>query len=350
MSGLLTSNVFIDSSIYIKRNFSFNDHLLGQIARLSANNHIKLYISSIVINEVKNKIDDRTKETKSALESLRKKGMILRNIKQYDVVFNHETSNLISSLVKKQFDDFIDNSKVVIVPVQTVSVDKLLEGYFQMTPPFSNVKKTEFPDAINLLALDNWCNSNSEQMYVISVDNDLVNYCKGNVNLHCLDSIDSFLNLVTSSDEYRHNFVVNLAEKYFDNIEESISENFEGHGFSLENEDGSVESINVLSVELEDEINIIELEEASATLQFEVRVTFEAEVTYTDYANSVYDKEEGKYLLEKEVELEVETDVLIPVSIRVSFDSSNDRNFEVISCDLNEDRDISFMLYEEDYY
>lgn len=341
--------MFIDSSIYIQRNFNFNDHLLGQIARLSANKHINLHISSIVINEVNNNIDDRTKEARSALESLRKKGMILRNIKQYGVVFNNETSNLVSSVVKKQFNDFIDNSKALIIPLQAVSVDKLLEGYFQVVPPFSNGKKSEFPDAINLLALDNWCTTNSEQMYVISTDNDLVDYCKDNVGLHCLDSIDSFLNLVTSSDEYRHNFVVNLAEKLFENIEDSISENFEDHGFSLENEDGSVEYINVLSVELEDEINVIELEEASATLQFEVIVTFEAEISYTDYENSVYDKEEGKYIFEKEVELEIETDVLVPVTLEVSFNISNEDKLEITSCDLNESKEIYIRLYEEDY-
>ncbi|MEK4433305.1 PIN domain-containing protein [Paenibacillus sp. FSL K6-2862] len=350
MSGLLTNNVFIDSSIYIQRNFNFTDHLLGQISTLSANNHIKLYITSIVTNEIKNKIDDRTKEAKSAIESLRKKGMILRNIKEYDVIFNNETSDLVSSAVKKQFEDFIENSGALVIPVEAVSVDKLLEGYFQMIPPFSRSKKAEFPDAINLLAIDNWCITNSEQMYVISLDNDLVNYCEDNVRLHCLDSIDSFLNLVNSSDEYRHNFVVNLSEKFFENIEESIIENFEWHGFSLENENGSVENINVLSVELEDEINIIQLEEDRATLQFEVRVTFEAEVSYTDYENSLYDKEEGKYIFEKEVELKVETDVLVPVIVEVSFDITNEYKLEITSCDLNESKDIYIRLYEDDYY
>lgn len=223
MSGLLTNNVFIDSSIYIQRNFNFTDHLLGQISTLSANNHIKLYITSIVTNEIKNKIDDRTKEAKSAIESLRKKGMILRNIKEYDVIFNNETSDLVSSAVKKQFEDFIENSGALVIPVEAVSVDKLLEGYFQMIPPFSRSKKAEFPDAINLLAIDNWCITNSEQMYVISLDNDLVNYCEDNVRLHCLDSIDSFLNLVNSSDEYRHNFVVNLSEKFLKILKRVLS-------------------------------------------------------------------------------------------------------------------------------
>lgn len=344
MTNLLTSNVFIDSSIYIQRNFNFTDQLLGQIAKLSANNHIKLHISSIVIKEVNNKIDDRTKEAKSALESLRKKGMILRNIEQYDVVFNNETNMLVNSVVKKQFDEFVKNSKALIIPLQTISVDRLVEDYFEMLPPFSNAKKAEFPDAINLLAIDNWCNSNSEQMYIISTDNDLKNYCNDNIHLHYLNSINSFLNLVTSSDEYRHNFVVNLTEKYFDNIEENISENFEWHGFSLENEDGSVENINVLGVDLEDEINIIELEEDSATLQFEVRVAFEAEVSYTDYENSIYDKEEGKYIFEKEIEKEIETDVLVPVTVEVSFEISNEDKLEIINCDLNDSKEIYIRL------
>ncbi|AQT85254.1 hypothetical protein B1222_13980 [Paenibacillus larvae subsp. pulvifaciens] len=81
MGGLLTSNVFIDSSTYINRNFSFKDHLLGYLGKLAINNHIRLFTSEIVLNEVENKIDERCKEAKLALDSLRKKGMILRHIR-----------------------------------------------------------------------------------------------------------------------------------------------------------------------------------------------------------------------------------------------------------------------------
>ena len=350
MSGLISSNVFIDSSIYISRNFSFTDHLLGQIARLATDNHIKLFSSEIIINEVKKKMDERSKEAKSALDSLRKKGMILRHIPQYEAVFNNELGDSINLVLKKNFDTFIEFSKASVVSVDTVPVSKLLEAYFQGIPPFSDQKKSEFPDAINLMALESWCDINSEQMYVISSDNDLANYCEGNPYLHYLDSIDSFLNLVTSSDEFMHAFVVNLVEKHFENIEEIISDDFQELGFSLDNEDGYVENTRVLSVELEDDVNVIELEKDKATLQFEVRVNFEAEVTYTDYENSIFDKEEGKYLVEKEVELEVETDVLVPVLVQIGFNISDENNYEVVSCKINDDQNVSFMLYEEDYY
>ncbi|MGO4787428.1 PIN domain-containing protein [Paenibacillus sp. 2KB_20] len=350
MRGLISSNVFIDSSIYINRNFSFTDHLLGQIARLATDNHIKLFTSKIVINEVKNKIDERSKEAKSALDSLRKKGMILRHIPQYDAVFNTDVGNSINLVSKKNFDAFIELSKASVVSVDTVLVSELLEAYFQGIPPFSSIKKSEFPDAINLIALNNWCKINSEQMYIISLDNDLANYCNESSNLHYLGSIESFLNLVTSSDEYRHTIVIGLSEKHFENIEEVISEDFKWLGFSVENEDGYVENVDVLNVELEDDFNVTELKEDKATLQFEVRVSFKAEVTYTDYANSIYDKEEGKYRLEKEVELEVETDVLIPILIQIGFNISDENYFELISCKLNEEQDVSLVLYEEDYY
>ncbi|MDR9852043.1 PIN domain-containing protein [Paenibacillus sp. VCA1] len=349
MSRLLTSNVFIDSSIYIGRNFAFRDHLLGQVAKLANSSHIKLFISEIVINEVRNKIDEKSKEAKSALDTLRKKGMVLRHVSHYNSVFNIEFSNSINPVLLNNFEEFLQYSRVTIVSVDTVLMSKLLHSYFQGTAPFSSTKKSEFPDAINLMALDNWCKDNCEQMYVISSDNDLANYCAISSNLHYLDSVDAFLNLVTSSDEYRHTFVTKLTEARFEEVEEIISENFKWLGFSLENEDGYVENVKVLSVELEDDINVIELQEDTATLQFEVRVNFEAEVTYTDYANSVYDKEEGKYLLEEEIELEVENDVLIPVSVQIGYKISDETYLEVVSCKVNEDQDVSFMLYEEDY-
>lgn len=141
-----------------------------------------------------------------------------------------------------------------------------------------------------------------------------------------------------------------MTESHFENIEEVVSENFKWLGFSVENEDRYVENVEVLSVELEEDLNVTELEAYKATLQFEVRVNFKAEVTYTDYANSIYDKEEGQYLFEKKVELEVEIDVLLPVSVQIGFNISDKGCFEVLSCKLNENQNVSFMLYEEDYY
>jgi len=349
VSSLLTNNVFIDSSIYIGRNFSFRDHLLGQMAKLADSSHIKLFVSEIVIKEVGNKINERAKEAKSALETFRKKGMLLRNVPHYDAIFNIEMSNSINSVLLNSFEEFLRFSRASRVSVDTVLASKLLHSYFQGTAPFSSTKKSEFPDAINLMALDNWCKDNCEQMYVISSDNDLADYCANSSNLHYLDNVEAFLNLVTSNDEYRHTFVTKLTEARFEEVEEIISEEFKWLGFSLENEDGYVEHVKVLSVELEDDINVIELQEDRANLQFEVRVNFEAEVTYTDYANSIYDKEEGKYLHEEEIELEVENDVLIPISVQIGYKLSDETYLEVISCKVNEDQDISFMLYEEDY-
>ncbi|MCY7522257.1 PIN domain-containing protein, partial [Paenibacillus larvae] len=272
------------------------------------------------------------------------------HIPQYEVVFNAQLSSSMNSVLKKHFDDFMKQSKASIIPVDTVVVSNLLQRYFQGNPPFSSTKKSEFPDAINLLALENWCNMKSEQMYVISLDNDLSNFCEGSSSLHYLNSIDSFLNLMTSNDEYRHSFVINLAEKYFEQIEEAISEEFPWLGFFIDNEDGYAENIVVHSVDLEEDVNVVELEEDNAILQFDVRVSFEAEVTYTDYENSVFDKEEGKYLIEKEVELEVETDVVIPASVQIGFNISDENHFKMINCIINENQDISFRLYEEDYY
>lgn len=172
--------------------------MLGQIARLANENHIKFFTSEIIINEVRNKIDERSKEAKSALDSLRKKGMILRHVLQYDAIFNTKLGESINLVLKKNFDAFIELSKASVISVDTVIVSKLLETYFQGIPPFSSTKKSEFPDAINLIALDNWCKTNSEQMYIISLDSDLENYCAENSNLHYLNSIESFLNLMTS--------------------------------------------------------------------------------------------------------------------------------------------------------
>jgi len=236
--------------------------------------------------------------------------------------------------------------------VDEISIENLLEKYFSRNPPFSEKKKYEFPDAINLLAIESWCIKNNQDMCIISSDNDIKNYCADKEILHYYSSIEEFLDHVTSIYEYKYNIIKHL---FINNFEEGavelIKEEFESLGFILDNEDGEVEFIEAYFVEIEDEdeVNITEISDDIATITFEARVWFNADVTYNDYENSLYDKEEGKYIYINTAERHIEEyDILLPVTIKVKFDVSNQR-FEIIDCIVNENDDVSLTLYDEDY-
>jgi hypothetical protein len=351
LDNLVTKNVFIDSSIYISRNFQFNDRLLGRIAWLASEGFVKLFISEIVIKEVNRKIELSLKEAETSLNSLKNKCRILRNVPDYKPIFDTSSLAAANDKIKNNFEDFIKETKSKVLSLEEVSVGQLVKNYFNHNPPFSEGKKDEFPDAINLLAIEDWCIKNNQEMYIISSDNDLKQYCAQKEFLHFLGSIEGFLDKVTSSNGYKYNFIKHLFNISYEDVEARIKEDFEELGFTLENEEGDVESIEAYSVEFEDEdeINITEIDDDVAVLTFEARVWFNADVTYNDYENSPFDKEEGEYIYINAAELHVaEYDVLIPVTLKAKFDIPNEQ-FKITECIVNEDNDVPVTLFAEDY-
>jgi hypothetical protein len=351
LDNITTKNIFIDSSIYISRNFQFSDRLLGRISRLAKEGFIKLFISEIVIREVNRKIDSNLKEAEISLSSLQSKGKILRNVPEYKQIFNTSLLAAANEMIKSNFSDFMKDSKAEIIPLNEVSVGQLVENYFNRYPPFSEGKKDEFPDAINLFAIESWCVKNNQEMCIISSDKDLKNYCAQKNNFHYFVSLEELLDKITSSDGYKYNFIKNLFNSRYQDVEEYIKESFEALGFTLENEEGDVEFVEVYSVEIEDEdeINITEIDGNVAVLSFESRVWFNADVIYNDYENSPYDKEEQEYVFINTVELHIEEyDVLIPVSMKIKFDISKEQS-EIVECIVNEDNTVSLRLFDDDY-
>jgi len=61
-----------------------------------------------------------------------------------------------------------------------VSVREILDRYFSAAPPFAETgkKKSEFPDAIALLAIDAWSENESINVLAIAKDGDWESYCE----------------------------------------------------------------------------------------------------------------------------------------------------------------------------
>lgn len=64
----------------------------------------------------------------------------------------------------------------------------MLEAYFSAKPPFAT-KKSEFPDAIALQALERWAEEEDLQLLVVSKDGDWRQYCKDTPRLVVVDDL-----------------------------------------------------------------------------------------------------------------------------------------------------------------
>jgi hypothetical protein len=80
-----------------------------------------------------------------------------------------------------------------VIAVPNMSLEGVLDDYFEQRPPFSEKKKSEFPDAFAAAALEAWCKKKSEKILVISGDGDWPIICEGSdVLTYCRFQLTTF--------------------------------------------------------------------------------------------------------------------------------------------------------------
>lgn len=171
----MKENVFIDTSIFIAENF-FLGKKLEKIGLLANQEKINMLITTVVDEEIKANISKRVVEVKDAnskyKRSLKYKYKIVKNIYELNnIVFND--SNLEQLLLDK-YDRFKEYAKIKIIhPQEKFEIAKVLNKYFKSEAPFNiSKKKSEFPDAISLKIIEDYCGDKNIRAIHLSSDKD----------------------------------------------------------------------------------------------------------------------------------------------------------------------------------
>ncbi|MFD1852138.1 PIN domain-containing protein [Oceanobacillus bengalensis] len=346
-------NVFIDTQVFIHKNFNFRNELFQRLVNAVEDNLISVYLTEIVKKEVKSKIHDNVYQTvNNSQKKFVKDAKILRNLSEYENVFKiSKVLDDISNYLMSQFEQFLEKVDATIIPIDNVSPTIIFEKYFKGDPPFSNKKKAEFPDAFSLIALQKWFEEEGQQVSIISNDQDLRNFCDNIENLLYESSLESFFDSLTKNDYYNHQFIVSVYDANNTIIEEQIEECIEKHGFTLDDEDGDVNRVYINSIELDEDPYIIDIEkeEGIATIAFNANVSLNADVSYVDYASSPYDKEEGRYFFHQFEETEIDDVVIIPILMTIEYKHHDKHEIKINSVILNEEEDIGIQVYDNSY-
>ncbi|EJR12428.1 PIN domain-containing protein [Bacillus cereus] len=346
------TNIFIDTQVFVHRNFNYKNDLFQRLIHAAQDGLITIYLTDIVIKEIESKIHEHVYEkTKNSLPKFVKDSKVLKNIEDYSTLFDIEKrlDNIYEELIR-QFNQFLNDANVGVISVDDVSPAYIFEMYFNGIPPFSRKKRDEFPDAFSLVALETWFEQQEEKISIISDDKDLKNFCEESQILIYEPSLESFFDSLTKNKTYKHDFIVSVYDSNLNEIGSSVVSDLEEHWFMLIGEDGEVEKVKMLSIDLDEDPYILEIEEdeeQSATLAFNASVHLEANISYIDYSSSYYDKEEGKYFYTEYVDRVIDDVVEVPVLIKIKFEHYNKEEMDIMSISLNEGEPIQISLHEE---
>jgi hypothetical protein len=206
----------------------------------------------------------------------------------------------------------------------------VFDAYFQLKPPFGvGKKKDEFPDAFSIATVREWCEENDEEIYIISTDGDLQSACGEDGPLYSLPKLADFLNVIASDNEVMATFLQSEIAQREQEIKKKIGEMFESEGgFILEDQDGDVVEVMVSDVTLS-EVEILETTNEHADLEIEATIKFDAQLSYVDQDNSIWDSEDKTFIITEYAKETVKREESVRVEISVSFEGLDPDSFEI---------------------
>ena len=166
-----------------------------------------MVISEIVVREIfkvrKQMAQKGLGKQRSVLQSLEKSGM-LSEAKVVELWGLFEEMPSAETHAKAEIDAFLAACGADVIPADTIKVSDVVGSYFHQAPPFSSKgKKNEFPDAIALLSLEAWAETNDEVILAVSNDGDWKTYCESSERFGLKEDLgDAIASLAADAEAY----------------------------------------------------------------------------------------------------------------------------------------------------
>ncbi|WP_294885256.1 MULTISPECIES: PIN domain-containing protein [unclassified Sulfurimonas] len=336
---LESKKVFIDTQYYIQKGLDFDYPALSSFRDLCKQDKLINFTTSVVRQEVYGKIKDSTTVALGIIKDFKRKRHILTAINQNFncSVFDDINHDVIYEQANISFDNFLKECSTTIVDSSEINAEDLLELYFNQSPPFSEKKKKEFPDAISLLSLKSHLDTD-EKIYVVSDDPDMNEFCKTDTQMISVESLEKVLDLYNQHDE---NITIKIKE-YISEHDSQIKEKIESilKDTEIYNnstwEDSEINDFHITGIGTINP-NIINIKDDGCLTMFDIDIEFEIHASGPDYINSsIYDKEDGKLYVFDTVERIEYIDKTFTVEIEFIYEieDSTLKEIEIDSLDI----------------
>ena len=337
--------IFLDTEVFIRGNFDYKSPQFKSLMTQASTGRIKVFLTDLTLREIKANIRSRVNE---AVKEIKPKA-VLRNSGQPHVkaLFDKLDGTPIQEELVEQLKKYLKAAKVTILAVPPTVLSLVVDAYFKKQPPFGPGKnKAEFPDALVLETLREWCAKNELDMAVVSLDKGVKAACAEDDALHQFDDILKYLDaLFASNKEALSSFVrqMILATAHGP-IFEKAKEEFPRCGAILVDQDGEVDEISLTDVEFyqdpEEDVVIISLDQDRAEVELAVSMTFRAELSYTDSSTGTWDSEDRVMVSQDEIKTTVEQYMEGTIGVEVGFKSLDRQSFEVKRVWFDDTQDI----------
>ena len=315
------NHIFLDTAVFDSQQYNYSSREFSAFLKQFSSSKAILLLPNITTREIHNHINLRIDEILNAIYKIQRRVPRIEKIQGWPSTIESK-EQLKRELLKielKAHSSFINKFESVVLGFDNISLKELFDWYFNKLAPFGKGKKSkEFPDAAVICSLSKFGSEKHTEIAVVSSDPDMI---KASGRLPYLYSFKSLSELIEANlkDETTVTKIQELTEKNHEWFIDCIIEKFKSLKASvIQDLEGSVERIKVLSVEYSDD-NIISYEDNEVYMIVKGYIKFSCHVAFCDYSSAVWEQapyDENSYGY-------VETDLCItkPFETGVTFKS-----------------------------
>ena len=174
--------ITIDTNIFRHNGWYLEGGRLQQLSQFKEGS-VRFVLSEIVVEEIHKYLKSEAKDAhdaiKAARDKSRKSGLITAEASE-QLSDLSETAISADDAAKKRLWAFRDITGMAVIPAKHADIEELVRRYFRPSAPFrtSGKKKNEFPDAIALLSMEKWAESEDMNILAVSEDDDWADFAK----------------------------------------------------------------------------------------------------------------------------------------------------------------------------
>lgn len=348
LRSIKASNVFLDTEVFVEANFGYTSPRLAAVADLAKQARIRVFLTDLTVREIKTNIKeaiDRAAATRPP--------PILRNssLPQVRALLEPLDVTAVENELVGQLEEFIRAAGTTVLPIEDESLRPVLDNYFNRVPPFGPGKnKAEFPDALVLETLKEWCRVEGRGMAVVTRDEGMKAACSDVGPLFDFADLPKYLDTVASEDEALSEFIRETIVCHDKEVLEKAKEVFPNFGFYLEDDDGDVGHVELTGIEYDGEVEIISLAADQAIIEMPATLTFKAHISYSLPGTGTYDSEDDVVLFQDTAESTVTRKAHRSVAAEVTFEDLAPESFQVHGVWFEGKGDIAVKSdYDEDW-
>ncbi|MES2373368.1 MAG: PIN domain-containing protein [Bacteroidota bacterium] len=354
----MEENIFLDTSIFVQENF-LHSKRIQQFLELCSDGKIRLILTIITINEIKSQFKKRAHTAVEIHNGLIKNRdlWVLKNSSESNRLEKFTKPDIITDQFNKQLDEALVKANAKIIDYPVINTKVVFDKYFNGAFPFNKGdKKHEFPDAIALYAIEEWCTAKGKRCILFSKDKDFLK-SKMQPGITVQKNFEVFMDqLLKRFNPERMSLVQQI---YTDNsvhldaeLSKWIREELDDVSIYTDFTDYyEVHDIEVPLIEVvEKTYTILQVGEEMIDIEVVANVNIKIVLTIDDSETGFYDSEEGEVLFRETTELPIEQELEITFVVSFYIVDKDDYDTMVEVTEFNNGQSIKLENHNRNIY